>query len=280
MRLVLLISLTMIAFAANSILNRVAVDSGEIDPGAFAVMRVLSGTAMLALLLRFQGKKMPVMHRERRMMGAAALALYMIGFSMAYTVLNAGLGALILFGVVQITMFVLSALSGGGPGRAQLIGASIAFGGLILILWPGEGASVDRSGVIFMTCAGIGWALYTLAGRGARDPLPVTAANFALAGPFVVLAGLMLGDLSAMTGYGALLVVISGAITSGMGYALWYSVLPRITAPTAAIVQLSVPVLAILGGALLLSEPVGMRFLIGAAIVLGGIALSLRPKGG
>ncbi len=275
MRLFVLTTLTMCAFAANSLLNRVAVDSQSIDPSSFAFIRVLSGAAVLGLIVAVRGRGLPLFRRVR-LIGALSLSAYMIGFSLAYVSLDAGLGALILFGTVQIGMFQWGALTGSRPTVRQLAGAGIAFGGLVLVLWPEEGGATGLGGAGFMVIAGLGWAAYTLSGRGATDPIAATAANFILALPVMLLflpAFSVAGDLS-----GIALAVVSGAITSGLGYALWYSILPDHTPQAAAVIQLSVPVIAILGGAALLGETLTPVLLLAAALVVGGIALAVTSR--
>lgn len=270
MQTFLLAALTMLAFAMNSVLNRAAVDGGHADPSSFAVIRVLAGAALLAVLVIGQGGRVDL-SAPRRWAGAAALAVYMIGFSLAYQSLDAGLGALILFGTVQIALFAQAARAGAAPDGRQVLGAGIAFGGLLLALWP-DGDAGGLVGAVAMVLAGLGWAGYTLAGRGA-DPLPATASHFVLCLPFVALL-LLLPDRS-VTGSGWGLAIASGAVTSGLGYALWYRVLPAFPGARAGILQLSVPVLAIGLGAVLLGEDVGWQIVLSAILVLGGIALAL-----
>ena len=275
MRLFFLTALTMTAFAANSILNRLAVDSGAIDPASFAVLRVLAGAVMLTGLVVLRGKSLPLLAR-RRLIGAGSLVLYMVGFSGAYLTLDAGLGALVLFGVVQISIFVLAAIRGAPPLPRQIAGAGIAFGGLVWVLWPAGTAVADPVGVMLMGAAGVGWAVYTLAGRTEPDALAGTAANFCMALPLVLLAGLFGTGATVVTGPGAALAVVSGALTSGLGYALWYSIVPRFSPSMAAIVQLAAPVIALIAGVALLGEQASLRLVLGAVLVLGGIALAVR----
>jgi drug/metabolite transporter (DMT)-like permease len=279
MRLFLLTALTMTAFAANSLLNRLAVEGGGIDPASFALIRVAAGAAMLGALSMAQRKRL-VLLSWRRLLGAGSLALYMVGFSLAYLSLDAGLGALILFGVVQITMFVVLAFQGAPASRRQTFGAFIAFAGLAWVLWPTEGGVVDPGGAALMVAAGIGWAIYTLAGRGEPDALAATAANFVLALPLMLLVSLSGGVPGPLAPAGIGLAVLSGAVTSGLGYALWYSIVPRLAPAIAATVQLSVPVIALAGGVLLLREVASVQFLTGGVLVIGGIALAARaaPK--
>lgn len=274
MRLFLLTALTMCAFAANSILNRLAIDIGASDPAGFAIVRVLSGAIVLVALVALRKGSLPVLSR-RRFAGAGSLSLYMIGFSVAYLTLDAGLGALILFGVVQITMFTIGAVSGAAPTKRQVLGAVIALGGLAYVLWPTGALRVDLLGASLMVAAGVGWAVYSIVGRSEPDALSGTAANFVVALPVTGLALLALGGAWQMTLVGYGLAALSGGVTSGMGYALWYRVLPQLAPAVAAIVQLSVPVIAIAAGVVLLGEVANLRLLIGAGLVLGGIALAV-----
>ena len=270
-RLAGLVTLTMVAFAANSVLNRYAVGGHAMAPLTFAALRVAAGAAVLLALAR------PRLAPTRaRVAGAVALATYMIGFSWAYLSLDAGLGALILFGCVQLGMFGWSASSGGRVPARSWIGSAIALAGLALLLWPSEAVTVPLLPALSMIAAGLGWAAYTLLGRGARDPLATSAVNFALCLPLVAAALAVSGQVGPLAPPALAAALVSGAITSGLGYALWYRLLPRLATTTAATAQLSVPLIAVAGGALLLSEPLTLRLGLSAALVLGGIALSLR----
>lgn len=275
MKLFFLTSVTMIAFAANSILTRMAVEGSHMDPGSFAVARVAAGVLVLGVIVRLRNEKVPL-RSSRRIVGATSLFAYMIGFSMAYLTLDAGLGALILFGVVQITMFSYGAIKGKGPSRRQILGATVAFAGLLLALWPGPGGQADPAGAGFMVLAGLGWAAYSIAGQRSDNPLASTAANFLLCLP--VLSLFFLGQFTDSTGFGWLLAIICGGLTSGLGYALWYTVLPHLQQAVAAVVQLSVPVLAILAGALILGETVTLMVSVSAVLVLSGIALAITSR--
>ncbi len=265
----------MIAFAANSVLNRLAVEGMFIDPGSFALIRVVSGAVVLGMILTVRGGGMSL-RAGPRLVGALSLSLYMVGFSLAYLTLDAGLGALILFGTVQLTMFAHAARSEGGLGQRRMIGAVVAFIGLTYALWPGSGAPSDMGGALLMVAAGVGWAIYTIAGRRERDALGATAANFLIATPFLAL--LLVGGGTDVTFTGAGLAILSGAVTSGLGYALWYSILPRLETSVAAVVQLSVPVIAIIGGVVLLGEELSIRIILSAGVVLGGIAIAIRSS--
>ncbi|MCG7519412.1 DMT family transporter [Ruegeria sp. Ofav3-42] len=274
MRLLLLTSLTMCAFAANSILNRLAIDSGASDPTAFAVVRVLAGAVVLAGLVFLRGGHLPLFNR-RRISGAGSLSLYMIGFSLAYLTLDAGLGALILFAVVQITMFTVVSVTGVMPTGRQIAGAAIALLGLAYVLWPSGEIRVNLTGAALMIAAGVGWGIYSLVGKSEPDALSGTAANFVVALPVTSLALVATGGAWQMTASGYFLAALSGGVTSGMGYALWYRVLRQLTPTTAAVVQLSVPIIAIVAGIILLGEAASLRLFLGAALVLGGIALAV-----
>ncbi len=275
MRLILLTVLTMLAFAANSILTRMAIEGGHIDPSSFAAIRIVAGAVALTMILILRGGRLPLFERAR-IVGALSLAGYMIGFSLAYATLDAGLGALILFGVVQVTIFVYGALRGAVPSPRQLSGAGVAFIGLIIALWPSEGSSSSVAGTALMVVAGLGWAAYTLAGRGATSPLAATAANFVLTTPLLLV--ILIGQSLNANVLGIGLAILCGAVTSGLGYSLWYSVLPKMTSTTAAIVQLSVPIIAIGAGAVFLGEAVGIVIIIAATLVVGGIALAVTTR--
>jgi len=263
----------MIAFAANSVINRMALVDGDTGPAAFALIRLASGAVFLFVLASWQGGGV-AWRAPRRLWGAAMLALYVLGFSFAYVSLAAGVGALILFGGVQITMFAGAILGREEISQARWLGAVIAFFGLVVLLWPQAGVLPNVAGVALMAAAAVGWGVYSLLGRGVADPVGATAANFALALPVGLLVFALLPD--GVAARGALLAVLSGAITSGAGYALWYSILPQLAASAAAVAQLTVPVIAAAGGLMLLGEPVTARFAVAALLVLGGVAISLR----
>ncbi len=274
MKLILLVTLTMCAFAGNSILNRLGVGQQGMDPMAFAVIRVIAGAVTLVVLARLRGGAL-VLSGAARWGGASTLAVYMLGFSWAYLTLGAGLGALILFAVVQLVMFAFALWRGQAVPLLRWAGALVAFGGLVLLLWPAGAVQVPLAGALSMAVAGAAWAGYTLLGQGEKDALAGTAANFFLCVP-LVLPGLLLAG-TGMTVAGVLTAVLAGAVTSGLGYALWYRALPLLPTTLAAIVQLSVPVIAVLAGVVLLAEPLTAKVLLAGGLVLGGIAVSLLP---
>lgn len=277
MRLALLTALTMLAFAANSILNRMALAEGDIDALGFVLIRVVSGAVVLVALALIQRRGLP-MFRPGRIVGALSLCLYLLGFSIAYVRLDAGLGALILFGCVQITMCAGAIIGGESVPPARWLGAGVAMVGLGWLVWPSGAVSVPVLGSVFMALAGVGWGLYSLAGRKAGDPLAATAANFLWAVPVCLIIPLTLPvqmEPVDVTTRGIVLACLSGGVTSALGYALWYSLLPQLKTTVAGLVQLSAPVIAILGGVLLLGEALTLRLVLAAAIVLGGIAVGL-----
>lgn len=277
MRLFLLTGLAMTAFAANSVLNRLALAGGAAGPAGFAAIRLLSGALFLLLLVAVRRGAAVPWRARRRLLSAAMLAVYVLGFSFAYVTLDAGVGALILFGGVQMTMFAGAVFMGERVPPRRWAGAGIAFGGLLLLLWPAGGGGIvpARGGALLMSVAAVGWGVYSLLGRRSDDPLGATAANFTLALPAgLALLAVFPDEISAG---GALFAALSGALTSGAGYALWYAVLPRLGAARAAIAQLAVPVVAVAGGVAFLGEPVTTRLFLAAVLVLAGIALSERP---
>lgn len=271
-RLAALVALTMVAFAANSVLNRMALAGTGTGPAAFAAIRLAAGAAVLGLLA-LRGGGSGRLRAALAPRNAVALAVYMLGFSFAYVTLDAGIGALLLFGGVQITMFAGSVLVGDRIPPARWTGAGIAFLGLLVLLWPAGATAPPLAGSVLMLAAAVGWGCYSLLGRGSRDPLGATAGAFLLAlAPALVVLAAAPGRVDAA---GAALALVSGAVTSGLGYALWYSLLPQLTASIAAVVQLTVPVLAALAGALLLGEAPGLRFVLAATLVLGGVAFAV-----
>lgn len=285
MRLLALTALTMIAFAANSVLNRMAVGQGLIGPLAFAMLRLGSGALMLAGLIlwrRIGGRGALWPGTSGRLTGVLSLILYLFGFSLAYGALDAGTGALILFAMVQITMFAGALIAGEPVPARRWLGAGLAFAGLVWLMVPGAGGQVGLLPAGLMAAAGVGWGFYSLSARGLADPLGATAWNFILALP---VAGLVMTALPAdpagqgIAAVGVLLAVLSGAVTSALGYALWYAILPALGATRAAVAQLTAPVIAALGGVILLGEPVSLRLALASTLVLGGVALaSIAPR--
>lgn len=281
MRLILLTALTMIAFAANSVLNRLALVDGVMGPAAFAALRLMAGAVALSLMKWIRDKDKPRAHRPpmrpglTAALGAGSLALYMLGFSFAYVSLPAGVGALILFGGVQVTMFTGAVLLRDPVPPQRWLGAALAFGGLVWLLWPTGGAAPPIIGSLLMAAAALGWGIYSLLGRGVKDALASSSLNFSIAVPLALLTFTILPDQ--ITGYGAVLAILSGAVTSGIGYALWYTIVPQLGVTRAAVAQLSVPILAMAGGMLFLSEALSLRFVVTSLLVMAGVWISMQP---
>lgn len=273
MQLFALIVVTMCAFAANSVLSRLGIFTYQTDAFVFSGVRLASGAVMLALLVSLRGG-WPRLDRARGLSGLALL-IYLVPFSYAYITLPSGVGALILFGVVQITMFAGSALGGVTPSARQWIGMAVAMGGLVWLLAPTGDVRLDGIGVLCMALAGIGWGVFSLRGRGSKDPLADIALSFVLLLPVAVILMRMGGGWSPE---GILTAIICGAVTSGLGYALWYRVLPQIAATTGAVAQLSVPVIALVAGAIFLAEAITAEIVIASVVVLGGIAVSVLRR--
>jgi drug/metabolite transporter (DMT)-like permease len=264
--------LALVAFAANSILCRIALRQGAIDPATFTTIRLVSGAATLLLVTpRAQGQSPPGAHSW---ISAALLALYAIPFSFAYTGLSVGTGALILFGCVQATMWIAALRSGERPHAMQWIGLVLALAGLVYLTLPGLSAPPLLDAVL-MAVAGVAWGMYSLRGKGSSNPLLQTRNNFLLSVPFVlVVSGAALPQFHAEP-KGIWLALSSGVLASGLGYVAWYAALRGITATRAAILQLSVPILAAIGGILLLAEPISARLVVSTVAILGGIAMAI-----
>jgi len=264
----------MLAFAGNSLLCRLALVDTAIDAASFTAIRLLSGAAMLWLLL-FSSKTRSTRHGN--WISALALFAYAAGFSFAYLSLPAGTGALLLFGAVQATMIGYGLWSGERLSGWQFVGLALACAGLIGLLLPGLSAP-PLLGSLLMLGAGVAWGIYSLRGKGADRPLEVTAGNFLLAVPFTVALSLAMATDFSLDMAGLWYAVASGALASGIGYAVWYMVLPALKATHAATVQLSVPVIAALGGVLFLAEPITPRLAIASVAILGGIALVILER--
>lgn len=273
-RTLLLTALAMLAFAGNSLLCRLALKTTQIDAVSFTGVRLLSGALMLWLLLKWRDRSARV---SGSLASAAALFVYAAAFSYAYLHMDAGAGALLLFGAVQISMLLVGFARGERANRQQGIGFILALIGVIALMLPGASAPPLVGGGL-MLLAGVAWGAYSLLGRGVKDPLAASAGNFLRAIPFAILLTLVFLPRLNTDTPGLIYALLSGALTSGVGYTLWYSALPGLSAFQAASVQLSVPILAALAGAVLLSESISMRLVIASVAVLGGIALVLQAK--
>jgi drug/metabolite transporter (DMT)-like permease len=274
-RIVALTSLAMLAFAANSVLARLALAPAGADALAYTGIRLASGAIALAVLLiasdRGRSRSLRI---AGSWTGAAALAGYALAFSIAYIMLGAGTGALILFASVQIGVIGAAIVKGDRPGILEWVGLAVAFAGLVYLVSPGLVAP-HPLGALLMLAAGLCWAAYTLIGRGSQFPLADTTGNFIRTLP-VALPLVLLGTLwNGMDVSAALYAVVSGVVASGLGYAVWYAVLPSLTRTRAAIVQLAVPAIAAAGGIIFIAEPVTLRLLVASLAILGGVAIAL-----
>lgn len=272
-RILLLTCLAMLAFAGNSLLARLALRETGIDAASFTSVRLLAGAVTLCLLLWLQRPRRP----GGSYPGALALFAYAAFFSFAYLQLDTGLGALLLFGAVQLSMLLHGLWRGERLTRQGTGGMLLALAGLVALLLPG-GTAPPVMAALMMVLAGVAWGAYSVLGQGAADPLAATAGNFLRAAPMALALSLLLVGRANPDLEGVGYAVLSGALTSGVGYAIWYSVLGGLTSMQAATVQLSVPVLAALAGALVLAEPLTPRLLLSAVAVLGGVALVLAAK--
>jgi drug/metabolite transporter (DMT)-like permease len=274
--LVLLTTFTLVAFAANSILCRMALGGGLIDPVSFTTLRLVSGTLVLILLSRATVESTPSSARGSWVSGLALFS-YAIAFSLAYLSLNAGMGALILFGAVQATMIGAGLKSGERLYAVQWLGLITAFGGLVYLVSPGI-AAPDPLGALLMSIAGIAWGIYSVRGKGVAAPVLSTTANFVRSVPLAAIASVVVISRAFAETPGILLALVSGSVTSGLGYVLWYKALRGLTTTQASIVQLLVPVLAAFGGVALLAEEVSVRLAIASTLILGGVAMAVLSK--
>jgi drug/metabolite transporter (DMT)-like permease len=278
-RTVALTVVAMVAFAANSVLCRLALGERVIDAASFSTIRLVTGAATLVLLASATRGFGP-RRRGGSWISALMLFLYAVPFSFAYTTLSTGTGALILFGSVQATMILAALWSGERPHRLEWLGLVAALAGLVYLVSPGLEAP-SLTGSLLMMVAGISWGVYSLRGGGATDPVAATTDNFVRSVPLALLVSALsvfaLRTLHVLPG-GAIIASVSGALTSGLGYVIWYAALRGLTATSAATVQLSVPVLAAIGGVIFIAEPVSMRLAMSAVLILGGVGLSLAVR--
>jgi drug/metabolite transporter (DMT)-like permease len=271
-----LTTLTMIAFASNSLLNRLALGQNTIDAASYTSIRLISGAVMLFVIAALQRKnEQPILRGS--WISAAFLFLYAITFSFAYLSLTTGTGALILFGSVQVTMIVAALRGGERPHTLEWIGLFLALGGLVYLVFPGLAAPSPFGSILMMT-AGIAWGFYSIRGRGSLNPLADTAGNFIYAVPMVLSIRLLTLNNIHLSTNGIWLATLSGAVASGVGYVIWYTALRGLTTTRAAIVQLSVPVIAAWSGVVILSEAVSRRLFLAGALILGGIALAVLSR--
>jgi len=273
---ILYTTIALLAFAANSVICRYALKDHAIDPGMFTSIRLSSGALILVIFV--------LVSKERRnekskgsWISAAMLFLYAAAFSYAYVSLETGIGALIIFGVVQITMISSSIISGYKLSLIEWLGIVLALSGFLYLLLPGASAP-SLTGFLLMTLSGIGWGIYSLRGKNSKHPLVDTAYNFLRSLPFLVLLLYFLAQESHFTTEGVFLALLSGIVTSGLGYTIWYLALRGLNSIQASIVQLLVPVLAAIGGVIFIGELISFRLTASSLLILGGIVLLILKK--
>ena len=275
-KIIILTGLALIAFAANSVLCRLALGERTIDASSFTVIRLLSGAMVLLAIISIKSNKTDSFTKGS-WSASLMLFLYAITFSFAYVTLDTGTGALILFGSVQITMILLSLISGDRLHITEWAGVTIAFIGFVYLILPGV-TTPSAIGFLLMIVAGIAWGIYTLKGRSSDDPLMDTAYNFLRTLPLVIILAIITVQNAHYSYEGVLLALLSGGITSGIGYAIWYIALGGLSATQAAVVQLLVPVIAAFGGVIFVSEAVTLRLTVSATMILGGILMVVLGK--
>lgn len=271
--------LALVAFASNSLLTRLALGTHQIDAASFTAIRLVAGAVMLLALAAAQDRSWSVM-QGRGVAGPLALFAYAAPFSFAYLRIGAAVGALVLFGVVQLTMIGYGIARGERPGAMIWLGLVLAGAGLALLTVPSV-TRPDPPGVLLMAIAGVAWAVYTLVGRGTANPIAANARSFFWSAPLALVLVLVVIGLhpeAAPSARGVVLALVSGAVTSGLGYAIWYRALPSLTVTQAAVAQLSVPVIAALGAVAVLGEAVSSRLVVAGVLVLSGVGLVLSAK--
>ena len=276
MKIILCTTLALIAFAGNSVLCRMALGENAIDAASFTTIRLLSGVIVLAIILKLVKTKSAISSKGS-WKASFFLFLYAVAFSFAYISLETGIGALILFGSVQITMILIGLLSGNKLHYIEWGGMLVAFSGFVYLVMPGL-AMPSLVGFILMSVAGIAWGFYTLAGKGSKDPLSDTTYNFLRTLPFIIILAAVSFQYASLSEKGIFLAVLSGGITSGVGYTIWYIALGGLSSIQAAVVQLLVPVIAAAGGVLFSDEIISFRLMLSAVMVLGGILMVILGK--
>jgi len=275
--------LALVAFAANSIFCRLALGAGMIDAAGFTLIRLFSGAITLTVLWLLLNKSTKKEERYRSLIkfgswkGALFLFIYALAFSYAYLTLDTGIGALILFASVQITMILMGVLVGGKLSRSEWCGVVIAFSGFVYLVSPTM-ASPSLVGFLLMTISGIAWGLYSVNGKSSKRPLEETLGNFIRTLPALVFLLVVTSDLLSLSSIGVVFAIASGVLASGVGYAIWYSVLPSLKGTTPAVLQLLVPILAAIGGVFFVGEKFSLHILLSSLIILGGVLLVLFSK--
>lgn len=276
LKIVALTTLAMVAFAANSVFTRIGLVETTIDPIVFTAVRIVSGALMLVTIVAIHKRSWTYPKGSGSTNGSIALFLYAVLFTYAYLTLGAGLGALILFASVQITMIVWAIVKGERPGPIEIVGILLAFGAFVYLVSPGLVAP-DPFGTGLMIASGISWGVYSLLGRGSKNPLEDTMGNFVRAVPLVIgvlIVFALIKNIGQIDIKGVLFATLSGALASGIGYAIWYLVLPQLARTSAGVVQLTVPAIAAAGGILFLGEQLSIRLIIASTLILVGVGLA------
>lgn len=273
---ILYTTLALIAFAANSVLCRKALGEDKIDAAGFTIIRLLSGSLMLFIILNLPRRK-KIVKSNGNWFSSMMLFLYAVCFSYAYITLDTGTGALILFAAVQITIISQAIVSGNRLSFVELLGTTIAFAGFVYLVFPDLNTPTIK-GFILMTFSGVGWGMYTIKGQGSHNPLNDTAFNFIRTTPLVLLLLIISVKYFKLSLEGVFLALISGAITSGLGYTIWYLALKGLSKIQSAVVQLLVPIIAAIGGVTFMNEVIGTRLTLSSALILGGIFVVLVGK--
>ena len=282
-RTILFTSFALIAFASNSVLNRLALGSNLIDAGSYISIRLVSGALTLWLINGISKRDFSLIRTAfidasfHRLLPAFYLFAYGVAFSFAYRHLSSGMGAFILFGTVQTTMISMVILRGERPRISEWLGLGVALSGLVYLVLPGLSAP-DPLGALLMIVAGVAWAFYTLKGRGVKDPLETTALNFILSVPMVLAVIMLTFHQMHFSTEGVAYAIVSGALTSGVGYAIWYTALTGLKTTQAALLQLLVPIIAALGGTIFLSENITSRLIVAGLLIITGVVLALLGK--
>jgi len=272
---ILFTGLALIAFAANSVLCRLALGESAIDASTFTIVRLLAGAIVLTVIMsisKIKSNSNTNSSTKGSWPASIALFIYALTFSFAYVTLDTATGALILFGSVQIAMILMSIFSGNRLHISEWFGMAIAFTGFVYLILPGV-TTPSVIGFLLMTVSGIAWGIYTLKGRGSKNPIMDTAFNFLRTMPFVIILAIVTFKYAHYSSEGILLAVLSGSIASGIGYMIWYSALSGLSVTQAAVLQLLVPVIAAVGGSIFVSESISFRLTVSSAMILGGILM-------
>ena len=282
-RISLFTAFALIAFASNSVLNRLALGGNTIDAGSYIGIRLISGALTLWLINGISKRDFSLIRTAfigasfHRFLPAFYLFAYGVAFSFAYRTLSSGMGAFILFGTVQTTMFSMAILRGERPHISEWLGLVVAFGGLVYLVLPGLSAP-DPLGALLMIIAGVAWGFYTLKGRGVKDPLETTALNFILSVPMILAVNVLNIRQMHFSTEGVAYAIVSGALTSGVGYVIWYAALKGLKTTQAALLQLLVPIIAAVGGIIFLSENITSRLIVAGLLIIMGVVLALLGK--